>query len=186
ILDIGSRGNMFNKKYKTTTLDVVEDADVKQDLNKNQKLPFKDNSFDIVIMNQILEHLVNCDELIKEAKRVSKKYIFVGLPNEMTYGIRIKFLFGLRNWEGYKPYGHKHFFTIRSINSFIKHFFPDLKTIKSDEAGIFTGAGLLPYFIRDILAKLKPPLFAGEIYYLMKNEKTKIKKQFKNRKNLSL
>jgi predicted SAM-dependent methyltransferase len=76
VLDIGSHGEIFNKRYKTTRLDALEEADIKQDLNKNQKLPFKDNSFDIVVMNQILEHLATCEELIKETKKEFQKNMF--------------------------------------------------------------------------------------------------------------
>jgi predicted SAM-dependent methyltransferase len=169
VLDIGSRGEIFNKKYKTTTVDALEDADITQDLNKNQKLPFKDNSFDVVVMNQILEHLPNCEEIIKEAKRVSKKYIFIGLPNELTWGCRIRYLIGLPSWKGYLPFYHKHFFTIDTIRDFMNRFFKK-EIVKKDYLGAFTGAGLFSYSIRDFLAKLRPTLFSKEIFYLIKTK----------------
>jgi len=75
ILDIGSQGNLYST-YETTTVDALEKADIKQNLNKNSKLPFKDNSFDLAVMNQILEHLTEVEEIISEAKRVSKKIYF--------------------------------------------------------------------------------------------------------------
>lgn len=39
------------------------------------KLPFDDNSFDTVIMFELLEHLQEPDKILEEAKRVAKKNI---------------------------------------------------------------------------------------------------------------
>lgn len=167
VLDIGSRGKIFNEKHKTTTIDAVEEADIKQDLNKNQKLPFKDNSFDIVIMNQILEHLTYVEEIVNEAKRVSKKYIFVGLPNESVYSLRLKFLFkGTIGRNGYDPYGHKHRYDIKSSENFVKMFFG--KPLRKEYHGAFTGARFFPYQIIKFLKRVSPSLFAKEVYYLIK------------------
>jgi len=167
VLDIGSAGEIFAKKYKTTTIDLIEDADIKQDLDKDQKIPFKDNSFDIVVLNQIIEHLTDVEVLVAECKRVSKKYIFVGLPNELTYGMRLKFLFGKPAWGGYYPEGHKHFFIIRTVQEFVEKFFDKKAIIKKGYYGVCCG-GVFPYALRDFLAKVFPTLFAREIFYLIK------------------
>ena len=169
VLDIGSAGNIFKDRYETTTLDALEKADVKQDLNKNQKLPFKDNSFDIVVMNQILEHLPSAEEIINEAKRVSKKWVLVGLPNELTYGFRIKFLIGKPDWKGYMPYFHKHFFTIDTIEDFIKRFFG--KYVEKVYYFSCSGGGYLPLKIKNFCANNFPTLCAKEVYYLIKLKK---------------
>jgi hypothetical protein len=166
VLDIGSRGEIFNQNYKTTNLDVVEDADIKQDLNVNQKLNFPDDSFDMVVLNQILEHLNYVEEIIKEAKRVSRKYIFVGLPNEAVYSLRIRFLFGKIEQPGYSPYGHKHRYGIKEVEEFIRKFFGDYE--KKIFFGAFTGARFLSARVVRLLANLSPPLFAKEVYYLIK------------------
>lgn len=174
VLDIGSRGKIFKRRYQTTTLDAVEDADVKQDLNKNQKIPFEDNSFDIVILNQILEHLAYVEEIIKEAKRVSKRYLFVGLPNELVLSNRLRFLFGKTTGmgDGYYPYGHKHFFRINTIEEFISTQFGNYG--RKDYVFIGNFAMLIPEEIKDFLAKILPRLFAGQVNYLIKiNKKDK-------------
>jgi ubiquinone/menaquinone biosynthesis C-methylase UbiE len=41
------------------------------DLNSN-KLPFKDDYFDLIIMFEVIEHLVNPDNALREARRVLK------------------------------------------------------------------------------------------------------------------
>lgn len=165
VLDIGSRNNIF-RKYKTTTLDAIEEADIEQDLNENQELPFEDNSFDLVVANQILEHLPTIEKIIKEMKRVSKKYILVGLPNETVYSLRLKFLLtGDIGKKGYRPYGHKHRFNIKSAEKFIRKYFGREK--KKVYYGAFTGASLLPSSIIQFLAKICPNLFAKEVYCLI-------------------
>lgn len=174
VLNIGSRGNMFDKYYDVISLDAIEDSDIKQDLNLNQKLKLKDKSVDIVIMDQILEHLGDVEVLIKEAIRVSKKYIFIGLPNEVVFSNRIRILFGghIEMGDGYDPYGHKHFFRINTIENFIKKFFNDYQ--KKDYLFIGTGGTFLPLFFKNFLARKFPKLFAGHVYYLLrKDEKMK-------------
>ena len=165
ILDVGSIGDIFTD-YQIITIDLDKKADVIQDLNKNQKLKFKDNSFDMVILSQILEHLTNIEEIISESKRVSKKYILIGLPNELKLDSRIKYLFGIAPKDtGYFPFGHKHFFTIKRIELFIKKFFKDYK-IKKYVFGI-CGGSYLPDQVRNFLSKIKPSYFASEVYYLI-------------------
>jgi ubiquinone/menaquinone biosynthesis C-methylase UbiE len=87
----------------------------------------KSDSFDLVILNQILEHLATVEEIVSESIRVSRKYLLVGLPNELTWGIRLKYLFGKIDQEGYLPYGHKHRFSIKEIEKFIINFFGNYK-----------------------------------------------------------
>ena len=46
------------------------------------KLPFKDNSFDLVVCTEVLEHLDNPRKAYKELIRVCRKYILLSVPNE--------------------------------------------------------------------------------------------------------
>lgn len=46
------------------------------------KLLYKDNSFDLVICTEVLEHLGSPVQAIKELKRVSSKYILFTVPND--------------------------------------------------------------------------------------------------------
>jgi len=47
-------------------------------------LPFRDNYFDAVISVELLEHLPNGIALMKEMKRVSKKYVLISTANKFT------------------------------------------------------------------------------------------------------
>src|SRR3989344_8655701 len=45
------------------------------------KLPYADNSFDYVVMLDVLEHLYDPDTVLAEAKRVSKRFVILSVPN---------------------------------------------------------------------------------------------------------
>jgi len=50
-------------------------------------LPYHDNSFDLVICTEVLEHLERPNEAINEIKRISKKYCLFSVPNEPLFRI---------------------------------------------------------------------------------------------------
>jgi len=121
ILDVGVSRNCY-PKYDVTTIDCVKGADIIQDFNKSQKLPFEDNSFDLVMANQILEHLANSEEIMSEIKRISKKYIFIGLPISKIEEF-IKIFFGkYKKREYWEPSRHKLF--PNSLNEYLAGRFP--------------------------------------------------------------
>jgi hypothetical protein len=168
VLDIGSQNNIFNRYYDTICLDITE-ADINQDLNKNQRIPLKDSSVDCVVLSQILEHLTDVSQIIKESKRVSKKYILIGMPNEITLDNRIRILVGKPLWKGYLIYFHKHYFTIDTIEDFIKNFFGEYER-KEHIFGV-KGGRFLPLKIRKFIARIIPSLAAKEVYYLVRLKK---------------
>lgn len=49
------------------------------------ELPYKDNSFDLVICTEVLEHLDEPTRALKEILRVSKKYLIISVPNEPLF-----------------------------------------------------------------------------------------------------
>lgn len=51
------------------------------------KLPFKDNSFDLVICSEVLEHLKEPEKALKELQRVCKRYVILSVPNEPLFSI---------------------------------------------------------------------------------------------------
>ena len=55
-------------------------------------LPFKDNSFDVVFCSNLLHHVGEPIYVVKEMKRVTKKYVILLEPNRSNF---IMFPFGL-------------------------------------------------------------------------------------------
>jgi 2-polyprenyl-3-methyl-5-hydroxy-6-metoxy-1,4-benzoquinol methylase len=46
------------------------------------ELPYKDNSFDLMMCTEVLEHLEKPTKALEEMLRVSKKYLIISVPNE--------------------------------------------------------------------------------------------------------
>jgi 2-polyprenyl-3-methyl-5-hydroxy-6-metoxy-1,4-benzoquinol methylase len=46
------------------------------------ELPYEDNSFDLVICTEVLEHLEEPEKAFREMLRVTKKYLMISTPNE--------------------------------------------------------------------------------------------------------
>ncbi|OGH06148.1 MAG: hypothetical protein A2W22_03495 [Candidatus Levybacteria bacterium RBG_16_35_11] len=67
---------------------------VRTDLNKS--LPFKDNFFDIVHINQVIEHLFDTHKFLNEVFRVTKKggYIVISTENLASWHNIFSLLFG--------------------------------------------------------------------------------------------
>ncbi len=68
-----------------------------------KKLPFKDNSFDCVMIIDTLHHTKDPQKIIEEAKRVSKKYVLIKdhyWENSFDF-VMLKFA----DYTGNKPYG---------------------------------------------------------------------------------
>lgn len=75
-----------------------------------EKMPFKDNYFDLLFVRETLEHIFRPDKFIKEAKRILKDggKILVTTPNLNSWHIRLLILFGYAP-TNYTPYPGKTF-----------------------------------------------------------------------------
>ena len=58
------------------------------------KLPYTDNSFDYVVMLDVLEHLYDPDGLLAEAKRVSRQFVILSVPNFSSLPARLQVVLG--------------------------------------------------------------------------------------------
>jgi SAM-dependent methyltransferase len=69
---------------------------VKADLNEN--LPFSDYQFDVVISNQLLEHLIDVDKFLDEVYRILKPsgYAVISTPNLSSWDDIFALLLGYR------------------------------------------------------------------------------------------
>ncbi len=62
--------------------------------NLEEELPFDDHSFDIVTALDVLEHLENPHQALRELFRVARKAVFISLPNMYYIQFRWNFLLG--------------------------------------------------------------------------------------------
>lgn len=52
------------------------------------KLPYKDNSFELIICTEVMEHLEDPKLALAELKRVTSKYVVLSVPNEPLFTIQ--------------------------------------------------------------------------------------------------
>ncbi|OGH17074.1 MAG: hypothetical protein A3C30_02410 [Candidatus Levybacteria bacterium RIFCSPHIGHO2_02_FULL_40_18] len=93
----------------------------KLNINKGNiyKLPYKDNSFDLAICTEVLEHIKDPEKALSELKRVSSKYIVLSVPNEPFF-----ILANLLRGKYLKTFGnhpeHVNHWTSQSFKRFIR------------------------------------------------------------------
>jgi SAM-dependent methyltransferase len=72
------------------------------------QLPFRKDSFDLVLCSEVLEHVPNPKEVFKELVRVSDRYIVVTLAGENLFHFAMR-KFGLvKTSDPYSEAGHGH------------------------------------------------------------------------------
>lgn len=98
IIDIGCGTGLlledYAKKNKATgidsnqkSLDIASKKGIKTRLHDlEEKLPFSDSEFDLVLCKDLLEYIRNADQLVSEIARITKKdgLILLHVPNEFT------------------------------------------------------------------------------------------------------
>ena len=93
------------------------------------QLPFADNSFDLVVLSEVLEHLDTPDIALAEIRRVTKQYTIISVPHEPIW--RVGNMARLKYWRyfGNTP-GHINHWTRRAFVGLISGYFDivELKT----------------------------------------------------------
>jgi ubiquinone/menaquinone biosynthesis C-methylase UbiE len=85
ILDVGCGDAVFvwgrspPKNVVCVDIEVYRHTHVRLDANM---LPFRDNSFDTVLLMEVLEHVDDVERVLKEALRVAKDVVLVSYPFE--------------------------------------------------------------------------------------------------------
>jgi len=86
------------------------------------QLKREDNSFDLIIALEVLEHLENPEVALKELYRVTSKYCLLSIPNEPIWRIlnlfRLKYLKDFGNTPG-----HLQHWSIRTFRKFVNKYF---------------------------------------------------------------
>lgn len=93
LLDVGCGGGYFLQQAKergftTTGCDIIPNKNFTHSeyfSGSVEKLPFKDNSFDIVTCSHTLEHVVHFDKAVNELKRVAKYQLCIVVPCQRAY-----------------------------------------------------------------------------------------------------
>jgi len=106
-------------------IDFSPEADVKQDLMADGRLPFPERSFDGVVCSDVLEHLENLHQVFGELVRVTRDHLLVTLPNNWN-SARRQLLRGKGSVAHYglpleKPVDrHRWFFSFSEAEAFLR------------------------------------------------------------------
>ncbi len=90
------------KKYKLFGIDLINKKLVDKRIIytkknfENKNLPYASNSFDIIVCNQVIEHIIHKDKLIEECQRILKKggICYMATENIASLDNIISLLFG--------------------------------------------------------------------------------------------
>jgi ubiquinone/menaquinone biosynthesis C-methylase UbiE len=99
-LEIADSGVTFIESRKLKNLKEVKSFD-------GYKIPYEDDSFDLVILAHVLEHVEHERILLRELKRVAK-YIVVEVPLDYRFGVD-------KRMKHFLNYGHINMYTPTSL-----------------------------------------------------------------------
>lgn len=165
-----SRVNLYAlENYEPYRIECVKKGITPSDINiESDPFPFKDEFFDVIIMNQVIEHCKELFFIFSEVSRTLKKggCLVVGVPNMAAWHDRLALLLGEQP-TSIKVLGpHIRGFTKPGFRSFIETdgYFQLRKT---------RGSGFYPFplFAAKLLARLFPTLASGIFFKVQKTER---------------
>ncbi len=179
VLDLGSGDGLFlsllrQKGILGEGLDISEEG-VAKTLSKglkasifdfNGRIPFNDNTFDTVVMLDLLEHLYDPEVLLREAVRVSKKHVIVSVPNFNSLPARLQVIFGKVPENNRPKKGHVFWFNLPILRNMFGQV--GLKVVKLRTNTFFES---VPYFryITKNLSEITPNAFS--LSFVVEGEK---------------
>ena len=151
VLDIGCNDGSLMKEYayknKVIGLELSKESTLKARKNgfdvkigNVYEMPFKDKSFDVVHMSEIIEHVLDTDKALSEVHRVLKESgrLIITTPNCASFRDRILVLTG--HLQGYMQHTeHVRFFNKERL---VRH----LKKNKFKVEKVFGSGFSIPYF----------------------------------------
>lgn len=146
-------------------------ADLEKPLN------FDNCSFDAAVILEGIEHIVNCENMLKEINRIVRPegYLILSTPNFSWLQDRIKYLLGCNaNNEGV----HLRFFTVDSLNKMLKS--SGFKVIDKNSFTPFVGYNRImrvlfhkkPLFLRSVSAE---SIFAQDLVWLCRKNDAEVR-----------
>lgn len=173
LLEVGAGGcilkSLLPKNISYSSVDMFGSPTYKIDLN-HKKIPEKDNTFDILVCLETLEHTLYPEKILQELKRVTKKsgLFILSMPNEYNLWLRLNYLFGIKKYQTDSPFEvvsklqHIHRPRVMDIISlFGKHFeIEKIHYLWQSKLGYQSDFFYNVDKLIDFLAKVYPNLFA--------------------------
>ncbi len=125
-----------------------------------ERLPFEDNSFDTVLLFEVLEHVPVPEALLLEARRVSAGNLLVTVPDcgsrEMLRGCKLV-------CEHFLELDHVNFFTATDLGALLAAHFPKYSVERGEPILLWT-VGLPVWIRRPVSALYRLGLFKAELF----------------------
>jgi SAM-dependent methyltransferase len=173
ILDIGcSYGKIVDfvgkrKKYvgidfsqeKCMTIMRKGESSIITDVDKG--LPFKDGSFSVVLLLDVIEHLISPFKIFEETNRVLEDggLVIISLPNPLSIKMFITTFLSLPDYPK-GPKDHLQAFTLVEIKNLFKYSGFELIKIR----GIHMGLPMFPHNVNSFLGDIHPKISSALIY----------------------
>jgi ubiquinone/menaquinone biosynthesis C-methylase UbiE len=130
-------------------------------VNVDTLLPFRDRSFDSVMIFEVLEHVANVESILAEAFRIARKNVLITVPNseniELMKANDVTYAHMLSS-------DHLHFFDPESLQGLLQHYSRHISIERSDPIYPFWFVGRsLPFYGLKLvfnLGLLKPRFFS--------------------------
>ena len=136
LLDVGCGEGTFLammfKKYPTVHLTGIDFSSVGLSVAKSKvpectyvqidvskSYPFKDNSFDVVVALDVLEHSLEPEKILSEIKRIVKNKIIISVPNFSSLPARVQMMFGKVPENNRRNKGHMYWFNYEIVLSLL-------------------------------------------------------------------
>lgn len=133
----------------------------------SDKLSFADKTFDVVVSLDVLEHLYNPENLLREANRVSKRFVIIGVPNFNSLPARLQVFLGAVPENNRPNKGHIYWFNYSILEKMVRESNLVIKELRVNT--IMEDSFLAGYLFKS-LAKIWPSLFA--LSFVIRLEKT--------------
>jgi ubiquinone/menaquinone biosynthesis C-methylase UbiE len=103
----------------------LDGKDVSLIQSNAHNLPFKDKTFNVLICSEVLEHLPNLEEVLKEFKRVIKPNgkIIITVPNDPLMRIARLIYWPFLEYKSLVAETHIHNFTKNSLKKLLARYF---------------------------------------------------------------
>jgi len=123
--DDGGLSQMLIKKNHSLTIEGIDiqgnrPAKISRKIYDGKKIPYKDKQFDITMAVDVLHHTRDIGSLLKEMKRVTKRYIIIKdhVSNDPLSFLLLSFM----DWLANAPFGIRCIYNYPSLNKWYDHF----------------------------------------------------------------
>lgn len=138
-----------------------------------QSTPYPKNSFDVVIISHVLEHVFDVERFLYNANSMLRPggMCLLAVPNDTTLTARVQMLFKGRISSPFVAGGHIKFFHHQDFEQYLVS--QGYSIVEKQYLGL--GYGLLDLYLGPVsrtLAQIWPALFAGEYAYLVQKKRS--------------